>query len=222
MKVKKLLSLALAGVMAAGMLAGCKGGAVSGGANGAGSESGNMAQKVIDAMDEETKELVAFAYSPELKNDLDIAMRNAGSGALSNDKDAQAAATDITLSLMEIDPDYEAVNVTGDITGEDVAKEEAKLTIAMPISQLMFEYGSDEAFVVDTLAKAADVMFETMNDSNVLPAYSKDFEDDGTVYWYDFDYSADLAITSVTDVVTGQVTYVMGISITRTPTKVVK
>ena len=222
MKVKKLLSLALAGVMAAGMLAGCKGGAVSGGANGAGSESGNMAQKVIAAMDEETKELVAFAYSPELKNDLDIAMRNAGSGALSNDTDAQAVATDITLSLMEIDPDYEAGDFTGDITDEDVAKEEARLTIAMPISQLMFGYGSDEAYVIDMLAKTADVMFEYMNDNNVLPVYSEDFTDDDTVYWYDFDYSADLAITSVTDVVTGQVTYVMGISITRTPTKVVK
>lgn len=222
MKVKKLLSLALAGVMAAGMLAGCKGGAVSGGANGAGSESGNMAQKVIDAMDEETKELVAFAYSPELKNDLDIAMRNAGSGALSNDTDAQAAAGNITLSLMEIDPDYEAGSFTNADEDEDVAKEEAKRTIAMPISQLMFGYGSDEAYVVDMLAKTADVMFEYMDDKNVLPVYSKDFEDDGTVYWYDFDYSADLAITSVTDVVTGQVTYVMGISITRTPTKVVK
>ena len=222
MKVKKLLSLALAGVMAAGMLAGCKGGAVSGGANGAGSESGNMAQKVIDAMDEETKELVAFAYSPELKNDLDIAMRNAGSGALSNKTDALAAATDITLSLMEIDSDYQAGSFTNADKNEDVAKEEARLTFAMPVSQLI-GYGSDEAYAVDTLAKVVDGLINYMDETyNVLPVYSEDFTDDDTVYWYDFDYSADLAITSVTDVVTGQVTYVMGISITRTPTKVVK
>ena len=222
MKVKKLLSLALAGVMAAGMLAGCKGGAVSGGANGAGSESGNMAQKVIDAMDEETKELVAFAYSPELKNDLDIAMRNAGSGALSNDTDAQAAAEFIRLSLMEIDPDYKVGDFAGDITDEDVAKEEARLTFALPVSQLT-GYGSDEAYTVDMLAKFVDELIRAADeDYDALPVYSKDFTDDDTVYWYDFDYSADLAITSVTDVVTGQVTYVMGISITRTPTKVVK
>ena len=221
MKVKKLLSLALAGVMAAGMLAGCKGGAVSGGANGAGSESGNMAQKVIDAMDEETKELVAFAYSPELKNDLDIAMRNAGSGALSDPSDTIVDMMLIMQNLNDMNPDYEVGYFDGDITDEDVAKEEARLTFAMPVSQLI-GYGSDEAYVIDTLAKVADVMFENMNDNNVLPVYSEDFTDDDTVYWYDFDYSADLAITSVTDVVTGQVTYVMGISITRTPTKVVK
>ena len=215
MKVKKLLSLALAGVMAAGMLAGCKGGAVSGGANGAGSESGNMAQKVIDAIDEETKELVAFAYSPELKNDLDIAMRNAGSGALSDPSDTMTDMMLITGNLHDMNPDYQSGDFEDDITVEDVAKEEAKLTFALPVSQLV-GYGSDEAFVVDMLAKVVDGQI------NVLPAYSEDFRDDDTVYWYDFDYSADLAITSVTDVVTGQVTYVMGISITRTPTKVVK
>ena len=56
-----------------------------------------------------------------------------------------------------------------------------------------------------------------------LPAYSSDYTDnDKKTYWYDFDYTAGVAVVAVSDAVTGATNYIVAVTVTRTPTQTYK
>ena len=56
-----------------------------------------------------------------------------------------------------------------------------------------------------------------------LPEYSFTFtDDDNKDFWYNFDYTAGVAVVDVSDAVTGETTYVVAVTVTRTPTQTYK
>ena len=219
MKLKKIASLALAGIMAVSMLAGCN--------NGTGNKNdGNtvvvngMTGKVIAALDKDTTDVVSFSYSSDLENTLTLAVKNAG--------------TDVTTlnigvdDLDNIDPDltddYLAKVSTNTKDGEKAAKKEQSYTAVVKLDD--DNIGSSADFAAKKLAAQVEAI--KADNSNVLAklpkttvTYTWDTEAEKD-YWYTLGYKGDIAVVEVTDAVTGRTTYVAAITVTRTATKVEK
>ena len=219
MKLKKIASLALAGIMAVSMLAGCN--------NGTGNKNdGNtvvvngMTGKVIAALDKDTTDVVSFSYSSDLENTLTLAVKNAG--------------TDVTTlnigvdDLDNIDPDltddYLAKVSTNTKDGEKAAKKEQSYTAVVKLDDA--NIGSSADFAAKKLAAQVEAI--KADNSNVLAklpkttvTYTWDTEAEKD-YWYTLGYKGDIAVVEVTDAVTGRTTYVAAITVTRTATKVEK
>ena len=222
MKLKKIASLALAGLMAVSMLAGCN--------NGTGNKNdGNtvvvngMTGKVIAALDKDTTDVVSFSSSSDLENTLTLAVKNAGT-------DVTALSIDVD-DLDNIDPDLTddglaAVN-TDSKDGEKAAKKEQSYTAVVQLSDS--DIGSSADFAAKKLAAKVDEIHAIANDNSTVLAklpkttvtYTWDTEAEKD-YWYTLGYKGDIAVVEVTDAVTGRTTYVAAITVTRTATKVEK
>ena len=221
MKLKKIASLMMAGVMAVSMLAGCSNGTKPDDGEKDPVVDSSLTGKVIAALDEDTTKIVEFTADSNLESVLKKAVQNAGYNGLKKiDADV----------LNAIDSDISAKDALANVgTGggsEDTDKKESKAAYVKTVAG----DGKNAATIAKELAAEIDKMaFGRVNNNtqgvgwSELPEYSYTFQDDdGKDFWYDFDYTAGVAVVDVSDAVTGETTYVVAVTVTRTPTQTYK
>ena len=213
MKLKKIASLMLAGIMAVSMLAGCKTGDSSSSSSSEVVPTG-MVAAVIDNLDSKTTDKVAFTASTSLENALESLISYAGMNASDTSKVtvANLKKFDTTLSTAET---FGTLNNKSD--------EETSITGMVKLSNN--DIGASDAYIANQLADLIDAekVYESTSTWNALPEFSGDFKDkDGNTCYYDFDYAGEIAVVGVTDAQTGRTTYVVAYTVTMTPTKVEK
>ena len=215
MKLKKIASLALAGIMAVSMLAGCS--------NGTGSKDdgtavvvSGMTGKVIAALDEDITDVVSFSSSTTLENLLKKAVQNAGTAFKTNITKNDLKNIENTLTINEL-----PVAAAG--TEKD-AKNEKSYTFVMNMEK--GDVGASAEYVANQLAARFDTFkVEDAAADNTMAKLDKNsvnYTKDETTYWYNYSYKAEMAVVEITDAVTGQTSYALACTITRTPTKVEK
>ena len=221
MKLKKIASLMLAGVMAVSMLAGCSNGTKPDDGEKDPVVDSSLTGKVIAALDEDTTKNVEFKADSNLEAVLKKAVQNAGSAWTNVDS---IIYTDLTA----IDDDLgdnnilAAVSTAGKTEASD--KKESKAVFVEKVEG----QGKNIATIVKELANEVDVRKVGVTGANKvawkdLPAYSSDYTDnDKKTYWYDFDYTAGVAVVAVSDAVTGATNYIVAVTVTRTPTQTYK
>ena len=211
MKLKKIASLALAGVMAVSMLAGCSGkGNNSGNNNGNGvvTATGVNADTVIAALTDATTEAVKVTASSELQNELETVVKYLGDSSFSigdmNDdfsKPAMAYFTGVEyvngFDFINEDNYKKAQTVifthaTSNIVGNDVDDTMSKLAIARDID-----------VAIDNLQMKEN----SLNEGETV--------EDGDDY-YTFNYTAELAVVKISNAA-GQTAYVYACTVTCTP-----
>ncbi len=211
MKLKKIASLALAGVMAVSMLAGCSGkGNNSGNNNGNGvvTATGVNADTVIAALTDATTEAVKVTASSELQNELETVVKYLGDSSFSigdvNDNFSEAAMAYFTgveyvngFDFIDEDNYKKAQTVifthaTSNIVGNDVDDTMSKLAIARDID-----------VAIDNLQMKEN----SLNEGEPV--------EDGDEY-YTFNYTAELAVVKISNAA-GQTAYVYACTVTCTP-----
>lgn len=218
MRVKKIACLILAGVMAAGMMVGCGKNVNS---NSSTINAGkDIAYQIIAALDEETVKTIEFtAGDTELKADIETSMKQIGVQAI-DAGDMIKQMFRLATVLERIDEKYSFAKWENfESKEEDDIKKNQEATIVIPLPL----YGYSEDYVVTQLAARIDGLVKNSAILGVEFISGTDFYTDKETeeeYRYTFDYTGKLTVVEVTDVVTGQVVYVMGITVTRTPTKV--
>lgn len=216
MKLNKVLALALSGVMAVSMLAGCSGNSGNGDQNGEGETvvvSGPVGA-VISALDSDTTDVVKFSAGSNLQTVLEKVVENKGT-AIGSLSAADLIAVDAKLGKAQ------AINqVVMDSNGvgcSESTDKEAETYLGIQV--LNTAVGSNEAYAIQQFAKTIEetnLYYNTKTCAD-MPEMSGVYG--GGDYWYEFNYTGDIAITESTNAVTGQVTYVLAFSVTRTPTK---
>ena len=220
MKLKKIASLALAGVMAVSMLAGCSNGTKPDDGEKDPVVNTGMTGSVIAALDEDTTKNVEFTADSNLEAVLKKAIQNAGYNGLDDIKASTLNAIDSDISK---NSQLANVGVTSD-GSKDSDKKESNATIVVTLEG----NGMNETTVAKQLAAEIDKKnVGKASNKNVgwdeLPEYSYTFQDDdGKDFWYDFDYTAGVAVVDVSNAVTGETTYVVAVTVTRTPTQTYK
>ena len=221
MKLKKIASLMLAGVMAVSMLAGCSNGTKPDDDKKDPVVDSSLTGKVIAALDEDTTKNVEFKADSNLEAVLKKAVQNAGSAWTNVDKIVYTDLTDIDDDLGDSN-ELAAVSTAG--RTEDSDKKESKAVFVEKVQG----QGKNIATIVKELANEVDVRKVGVTGANDvawkdLPAYSSDYTDnDKKTYWYDFDYTAGVAVVAVSDAVTGETNYIVAVTVTRTPTQTYK
>ena len=211
MKLKKIASLALAGVMAVSMLAGCSGkGNNSGNNNGNGvvTATGVNADTVVAALKDATTEAVKVTASSELQNELESVVKYLGDSSFSigdmhDDFSERVMAAFTGVDYVEefdfnIEDNYKKAQTviftgaTSSVVGNDVDDTLSKLAIARSIDAAIGDLEMKE----NSLADGAEV---------------KDGDD-----YYTFNYTAELAVVKVSNAA-GQTAYVYACTVTCTP-----
>ena len=221
MKLKKIASLMLAGVMAVSMLAGCSNGTKPEDDKKDPVVNTGLTGNVIAALDEDTTKNVEFTADSNLEAVLKKAVQNAGYNGLDD-----ISATDLNAIDSTISKDGQLANVGLSSAGsKDTDKKESKAAYVMTLEG----NGMNDVTVAKQLASKVDgLQFGLASNKKVgwadLPEFSVTFTDDDDKgdYWYDFAYTAGIAVADVSDAVTGETTYVVAVTVTRTPTEVVK
>lgn len=204
--------------MAAGMMVGCGKNVNS---NSSTINAGkDIAYQIIAALDEETVKTIEFtAGDTELKADIETSMKQIGVQAI-DAGDMINQMFHLAAVLERIDEKYGFSKWDNfESEEEDDIKKNQEATIVIPLPL----YGYSEDYVVTQLAAMIDDLVKNSATLGVEFISGTDFYTDAETeeeYRYTFDYTGKLTVVEVTDVVTGQVVYVMGITVTRTPTKV--
>ena len=203
MKLKKIASLMLAGVMAVSMLAGCSNGTKPDDGEKDPVVDSSLTGKVIAALDEDTTKNVEFKADSNLEAVLKKAVQNAGSAWTNVNSVVYDDLTAIDDDLGDSNK-LAAVSTAGKT--EDTDKKESKAVFVEKVQG----QGKNIATIVKELANEVDdrTVGVTGGDNVAwkdLPAYSSDYTDnDKKTYWYDFDYTAGVAVVAVSDAVTGE------------------
>ena len=219
MKLKKIASLMLAGVMAVSMLAGCSG-------NGSNNNNNNddpvvdssLTGKVIAALDEDTTKNITFSANASLQTALEKVIQNKGVQVSSiSVNDLEAIVPDLVGddTLVGI-----ANNPAGDATNKASAESDSKTDNITFIVKSGLTAGASEEYVAKQIADKIDVAVATYDFGGDSKSITYTFEQKD--FHYDFDYTGDVAVAKVTDAVTGVTSYVAVYTITRTATKVVE
>ena len=226
MKLKKIASLMLAGIMAVSMLAACGDSTVNNGDDQDDTvvvPTGTVG-KVITALSEDVTDDITISASSSLEAALQKAVENAGFANLSSWN-----FTALQTTLKDIDGELNFASylpqIKQDLTSEADDKEAHNYTFILSMDNYK---GSSEDYVAGKIADAIEntqIMskwgggFLKMNDK--LPAKSDIYKENTTdEYRYEFDYTAEVAVVCTTNSVTGVTTYVAICDVTRTPTKV--
>ena len=208
MKLKKIASLMLAGVMAVSMLAGCSGNG-NGGNGGEGEGQVNTdnlsAASIIAELNEDTTEKVTFSANSSLENALNKAVSVVGSGNL-NDTDYVARTTaDIAeLDLVRVFTFPKAEK------DEDLDAETRIWGMVIPAADF------SEKIAVDLFAEMVDQKVEDLETYNQYKVASKTKVADGDTYTK-YSYTGNIAVVKVEDVTTGYTGYVGVMTVTCTP-----
>ena len=217
MKLNKVLALALSGVMAVSMLAGCSNNSGNGGQNGGEQPpvvTGPVGA-VISALDSDTINVVKFSNDSNLQSVLEKVVKNKGNDV------GTLKASDLTGVDSKLSNATVISKVVMDSNGVGCSEDsDKKAETYLGVKVLSSTQGANESYAVQEFAKTIETT-KVYNNSKVvadMPEMSGVYN--GGDYWYEFEYTGDIAVTVATDAVTGQTTYVMAFTVTRTPTKV--
>ena len=212
MKLKKIASLMLAGVMAISMLAGCSG---KGETKPEEPATGVNANTVIAALDKDTTKNVTFTASASLQATAEKAVTYVNDGVVSKFDVSLLKKVDTKLS----DGRLPAPGKSG-TTGTTGAQDSVAQSYTFVVNSGSL-YGASDKATVDTLAKA--IAAAGVSDGGIgmsaLPTESGNYAVAGVeTYKFDFAYTADVAVVSTAND-NGQVTYYAVVTLTRTPTR---
>ena len=213
MKLKKIASLMLAGVMAVSMLAGCSNGTKPDDGEKDPVVNTGLTGSVIAALDEDTTKNVEFAADSNLQAVLEKVVKNAGYDGLS-----KVTGQD----LIDVDSDlgkYDTLPVVNDNQTSEATDKEVKTAVGLVY---VAGNGKNENTVAKELASKIDDEVVYTGGWSKLPTDSCNYTDKDGEYWYDFAYTAGMASVEVSDAVNGQTGYVVAYTVTRTPTKALK
>ena len=217
MKLKKIASLMLAGVMAISMLAGCSN---NGETKPEEPATGVNATTVIAALNKDTTKNVTFAASAELQKTLEDAIKYKGTGSYDQ-------VTSGILSLIDTDLNTSSrLPVAGNdnIADESEGKEQS-FTFIVSVNDAQ-DY--TEKYVVNELAKKIDNQNVCLNNNSQAaswnslcvktPIYEETVNGNKSEYYYAFSYTADVAVATASNTKGETVTYA-AVTVTRTPSK---
>ena len=230
MKLNKVLALALSGVMAVSMLAGCSGNPGNGGQEGEGEPpvvDNSLTGQVISALSKDTTDKVTFTSDNALSAALQKAVENAGARY---SELSVANETDVEKLVMEADTSLktDVLPYINDDSTQYTNREKTDKKEQNTFSVIVYDAKGESAeYAVKQLAAEIEkeqVMGEFGDGftTKELPTYTSDYTDSEGKYYYDFDYTGNMSVVTVSDAVTGQTVYVAAYTITRTPTKVEK
>ena len=212
MKLKKIASLMLAGVMAVSMLAGCSNGTKPDDDKKDPVVNTGLTGSVIAALDEDTTKNVTFSADSNLQAVLEKVVKNVGYDGLSTLK---------ADALVTVDPDlgkYAPLPVVSMRQRSENTDKEVQTAVGLV-------YVNGQGMNAETVAKelAKKIDAEDVNGNTGewadLMLDSDNYTDKDGEYWYDFAYTAGVASVEVSDAVNGQTAYVVAYTVTRTPTK---
>ena len=216
MKLKKIASLMLAGVMAVSMLAGCSNGTKPDDGEKDPVVDSSLTGKVVAALDEDTTKNITFSANASLQTALEKVVKNAGVDINSINLD----------DLADIDSDLVGDGALNGIYGAGneghkwAADSDSKTDAVSFIIKSGLTSGADEEYTVNEIAKTIDANVATHKLGEDSKSITYTFEQKD--FHYDFDYTGDVAVAKVTNAVTGVTSYVAVYTITRTATKVVE
>ena len=212
MKLKKIASLMLAGVMAVSMLAGCSNGTKPDGGEKDPVVNTGLTGSVIAALDEDTTKNVKFAADSNLQAVLEKVVKNVGYDGLSTL--SAKALTDVDSDLGKFGP-LPVVSMKQRSENDD---KEVQTAVGLVYVD---GQGMNAETVAKELAKKIDAQDVNGNTGEwaELMLDSDNYKDKDGEYWYDFAYTAGVASVEVSDAVNGQTAYVVAYTVTRTPTK---
>ena len=216
MKLKKIASLMLVGVMAVSMLAGCSTGTKPDDGEKDPVVDSSLTGKVIAALDEDTTKNIDFSANASLQAALEKVVKNKGT-----------AISGIKLEdLSKIDPDLVGDGSLNGVYGAGneghkwAAESDSKTDDVSFVISRGLTAGADEEYIANEIAKAIDDNIANWKLSEPSKSITYTFEQKD--FHYDFEYTGDVAVAKVTDAVSGVTSYVAVYTITRTATKVVE
>ena len=208
MKLKKIASLMLAGVMAVSMLAGCSGNGNGGnGGEGEGQVDTDSlsAASIIAELNEDTTEKVTFSADSSLENALNKAISVVGFGDLyDTDYVARTTADIAELELVRVFTFPKAEK------DDDLDVETRIWSAYIPAVDL------SEKVAVDAFAALVDGKVEDLVKYNQCLPASKSKVADGETYTK-YSYTGNIAVVKVEDIATGYTGYVGVVTVTCTP-----
>ena len=215
MKLKKIASLMLAGVMAVSMLAGCSG---KGETKPEEPATGVNATTVIAALEKAEIENVTFESSSTLQATADKAMSYASDKVVGKEFNVTLLKQiDTKISSSKL-PTVVVKKGNSDSGTDDKAVQSYTFVVNTDDSV----YGANESVIINALANkiaGQKVTADKIKMNEKLPEESGKLSDNGDDYKYTFAYKADVAVTSSTNA-DGQVTYYAVVTLTRTPSRV--
>ena len=212
MKLKKIASLMLAGVMAVSMLAGCS--------NGTKPDDGEkepvvtgLTGEVVAALDEDTTKAVSFTSDSNLDNVVAKYVQKNGTDNLKNIKASALNAIDDEVSK---ETKFTWPNSVSNKDSAKSAAKEANVTIVVPNNTVTA--GASRDYAVKQIAKAIDKAIKDLSLEDDTVIFNVDIDNDGEAeqFWYDYSYAGNLSVTEVKDATTGVVSYVAVFTVTRT------
>ena len=212
MKLKKIASLMLAGVMAVSMLAGCSGNGGNGGNGGEGEGQVDTdslsAASIIAELNKNTTEKVTFSANSSLENALSKAVSVVGSDNATN----AAYAGDVATTAAKI-AKLDLVNSFTFPAAEKDQDLDAETRIwGMVIPAADFS----EKIAVDLFAEMVDQKVEDLETYNQYKVASKTKVADGDTYTK-YSYTGNIAVVKVEDITTGYTGYIGVVTVTCTP-----
>ena len=218
MKLKKIASLMLAGVMAVSMLAGCSNGTKPDDGEKDPVVDSSLTGKVIAALDEDTTKIVDFTSDSALDVAVAKAVENYGVKYLS-----KVDATVLNSIDDKISTDDEIALSQDKSNNSAGAKKDAKegsMTVVLTGKTLGVTAGVSTEYAAKVIAQKIDDEIANLD----LPENSKTYtyDKDKGDFWYNFSYTGNLSVTEVKDAVTGASSYIAVYTITRTAAEQVK
>ena len=214
MKLKKIASLMLAGVMAVSMLAGCSNGTKPEDDKKDPVVDSSLTGKVIAALDEDTTKNVTFTSSSALDATINKTIAVIGTENIS-----KMAVGDLRNVDDELGKDSEfAYRYSNDKNNADAASKDAKVTV---IVDAQVPAGASEDYAVKQIAKAIDNDSVVKNLETDSVTFTVDTDGDGKneEFWYNWTYTGNISVVKVENAQTGVVSYVVVYTMNRTAEK---
>ena len=214
MKLKKIASLALAGIMAVSMLAGCDAASSSSSENTA--PATGLVGKVIENLSEDVTKKVTFTAGSDLQTTLNKMVAYYGSNK-------STLSTDFTdTNLVKFDDDLEAAELPA-VDATVVDKDDDAVSTAKVVT--VNSSDANEDYVAKLIAAKIedDYVMEGSTKLAGLPVKGNDLKSSSTVStadcYYTFTYTGEIAVAEIDDVVSHNTVYVVAYTVTRTPAK---
>ena len=214
MKLKKIVSLALAGIMAVSMLTAC-GDKGSSSSSSEVPETNDLVSKVIAELDEDVAKKVTFTADSSLQKTLNDMVTYYGYDSNMSDLTA--------TNLAKFDTDLKtAVLPALDNANQPVSKDDDVQTTTAVVKVTSSD--SNLTYVAKKLADAIE-QAEVVSGGRLyqLPVKGDNVKSSSTATaadcYYTFKYTGNMAVQAVDDSVAGVTCYVLAFTITRTPTK---
>ena len=216
MKLKKIASLMLAGVMAVSMLAGCSNGTKPDDGEKDPVVDSSLTGKVIAALDEDTTKTVDFTSSSALDSAVTKLIQKKGTDAFNT---GNIIASELNAINDEISSSsaFKWYN-TNNKSNADEAGKEAKVTVVIDTSASKIPAGANEEYAVKQIAAAMDKAVEGLKLEDDSFTYKLDNDNDGEEeeFWFNYSYTGNVCVTEVTNAETGAVHYVAVFTVVRT------